>query len=78
MPQSWASIYTCGMYLHIYYFEHKLMRGILSKDERDEKYFKALTRFENPLESQGEVEIKRLGNPLIYLFLAQTSVLYND
>lgn len=54
------------------------MRGILSKDERDEKYFKALTRFENPLESQGEVEIKRLGNPLIYLFLAQTSVLYND
>lgn len=38
------------MYLHIYYFENKLMGGILPKDEN---FFKALTRFENPLESLG-------------------------
>lgn len=51
------------MYLHIYYFEHKVMRGILSKDERDAKNFKALTRFENPLESRGKWRLKDLGIP---------------
>jgi hypothetical protein len=41
------------MYLHIYYFENKLMRRILSKNKKGENFFKALTRFGMPQESPG-------------------------
>lgn len=29
---------THGMYLHVYYFENKLMRGMLSKNKKDENF----------------------------------------
>lgn len=51
------------MYLHIYYFENKLMRGILSKDKKDENFFKTLTRFENLLESLGDGDEKTGESP---------------